>query len=92
MKVQDINNTDISIWNQYVNYYKNNNFQSALNLLNNSQLENKIVEADLFNAITADIVNLETQYNPDFKENVIKCQVSAPANIKTGEVWWQIQE
>ena len=92
MKVQDINNTDISIWNQYVNYYQNNNFQSALNLLNNSQLENKIVEADLFNAITADIVNLETQYNPDFKENVIKCQVSAPANIKKGEVWWQIQE
>ena len=91
MKVQDIQLADKELWGQFQSLCQNGNYASALTLLQNAQLSNKALTADVLNTIASYIVQIENLNDPSFKQDKIPCQTEQPMQ-NTGEVWFQVTE
>lgn len=89
MKYTDIQLTDKELWAQFQSLYKSGNYASALSLLQNTQLKNKALTADILNALTDYIVQVEQLNDSTFKTDKILCQVNQPTQ-STGQVWFEI--
>ena len=89
MKYTDIQLTDKELWAQFQSLYQTGNYASALALLQNTQLKDKALTADIFNALTDYIVQVEQLNDSSFKQNKIPCQTEQPTQ-STGEVWLQV--
>lgn len=89
MKYTDIQLTDKELWAQFQSLYKSGNYASALALLQNTQLNNKALTADILNALTDYIVQVEQLNDSTFKTDKILCQVNQPTQ-STGQVWFEI--
>lgn len=89
MKYTDIQLTDKELWTQFQSLYQSGNYASALALLQNTQLNNKALTADILNALTDYIVQVENLNDSSFKQNKIPCQTEQPTQ-STGEVWLQV--
>ena len=89
MKYTDIQLTDKELWAQFQSLYKSSNYASALSLLQNTQLKNKALTADILNALTDYIVQVEQLNDSTFKTDKILCQVNQPTQ-STGQVWFEI--
>ena len=59
MKFKDIQLTDKELWGQFQSLYKSGDYVSALAMLQNTQLKNKALTADILNALTDYIVQVE---------------------------------
>ena len=89
MNYKDIQLTDKDLWAQFQSFYQSGDYASALSLLQNTQLTNKALTADVLNAITAYLVQIENSNDPSFKQDKIPCQTEQPTQ-NTGEVWFQV--
>ena len=89
MKYTDIQLTDKELWAQFQSLYKSGDYASALAMLQNTQLNNKTLTADILNALTDYIVQVEQFNDSTFKTEKILCQVNQPTQI-TGQVWFQV--
>ena len=89
MKYTDIQLTDKELWAQFQSLYQSGNYASALSLLQNSQLKNKALTADILNALTDYIVQVEQLNDSTFKTEKILCQVNQPTQT-TGQVWLEV--
>lgn len=89
MKYTDIQLTDKELWAQFQLLYQSGNYTSAIALLQNTQLSNKALIADVFNAVTSYIVQIENLNDSSFKQDRIPCQVEQPTQ-NTGEVWFEV--
>ena len=89
MKYTDIQLTDKELWAQFQSLYQSGDYTSALALLQNTQLKNKALTADILNALTDYIVQVEILNDLTFKADKIPCQVSQPAQ-STGQVWFAV--
>lgn len=89
MKYADIQLTDKELWTQFQSLYQSGNYASAIALLQNTQLNNKALTADILNALTDYIVQVENLNDSSFKQNKIPCQTEQPTQ-STGEVWLQV--
>ena len=89
MKYTDIQLTDKELWAQFQSLYKSGDYTSALAMLQNTQLKNKALTADIFNALTDYIVQVEQLNDSTFKTDKIPCQVNQPTQ-STGQVWFEI--
>ena len=89
MKFKDIQLTDKELWAQFQSLYKSGDYTSALALLQNTQLNNKALTADILNALTDYIVQVEQLNDSTFKADKIPCQVSQPTQ-STGQVWFAV--
>ena len=89
MKYTDIQLTDKELWAQFQSLYKSGDYASALAMLQNTQLENKTLTADILNALTDYIVQVEQLNDSTFKTDKILCQVNQPTQ-STGQVWFEI--
>lgn len=89
MKYTDIQLTDKELWVQFQSLYKSGDYASALALLQNTQLNNKALTADILNALTDYIVQVEQLNDSTFKTDKILCQVNQPTQ-STGQVWFEI--
>ena len=89
MKYTDIQLTDKELWAQFQSLYQSGDYASALSLLQNTQLKNKVLTADILNALTDYIVQVEQLNDSTFKTDKIPCQVSQPTQ-STGQVWFQV--
>ena len=89
MKYTDIQLTDKELWAQFQSLYKSGDYASALSLLQNIQLKNKALTADILNALTDYIVQVEQLNDSTFKTDKILCQVNQPTQ-STGQVWFQV--
>ena len=90
MKYQDIHLADKTKWRQFVTLWQAGNVDAALNLLTDTTLADKVVNAAALNAITSQIVQLEENNDPTFKADVIKVSPTPPTGIKQGEVYFEI--
>ena len=90
MKYEDIHLADKTKWRQFVELWQAGNVDAALNLLTNASLSGKVVNAAALNAITSQIVQLEENNDPTFKDDVIKVSPTPPTGIKQGEVYFEI--
>ena len=89
MKYTDIQLTDKELWTQFQSLYKSGDYASALAILQNTQLNNKALTADILNALTDYIVQVEQLNDSTFKTDKILCQVNRPAQ-SIGQVWFEI--
>lgn len=89
MKYTDIQLTDKELWTQFQSLYKSGDYASALAILQNTQLNNKALTADILNALTDYIVQVEQLNDSTFKTDKILCQVNQPAQT-TGQVWFEV--
>ena len=89
MKYTDIQLTDKELWAQFQSLYQSGDYASALTLLQNSQLSSKGLVADVLNAITDYLVQVENLNDPDFKADKVVVQSSQPVQA-TGYLWFQV--
>ena len=89
MKYTDIQLTDKELWAQFQSLYKSGDYTSALAMLQNTQLKNKALTADILNALTDYIVQVEQLNDLTFKADKIPCQINRPTQ-STGQVWFEI--
>ena len=89
MKYEDIHLADRAKWRQFVTLWQAGNVDAALNLLTNASLSGKVVNAAALNAITSQIVSLEENDDPTFKDDIIKVSPTPPTGIKQGEVYFE---
>ena len=89
MRYTDIQLTDKELWAQFQSLYQSGDYTSALSLLQNSQLSGKGLVADVLNAITDYLVQVENLNDPDFKADKVVVQSSQPVQA-TGYLWFQV--
>ena len=89
MKYTDIQLTDKELWAQFQSLYQSGDYASALAMLQNTQLKNKVLTDDILNALTDYIVQVEQLNDSTFKTVKILCQVNQPTQ-STGQVWFEI--
>ena len=89
MKFTDIQLTDKELWAQFQSLYQSGDYASALSLLQNAQLTNKGLTADVLNAITAHLVQVENLNDSTFKADRPPVQANQPTQT-TGQLWFQV--
>ena len=89
MKYTDIQLTDKELWAQFQSLYKSGDYASALAMLQSTQLKNKASTANILNALTDYIVQVEQLNDLTFKTDKILCQVNQPTQ-STGQVWFEV--
>ena len=89
MNCKDIQLTDKELWAQFQSLYQSGDYASALSLLQNSQLSGKSLIADVLNATTDYLVQVENLNDPDFKADRAVVQSSQPVQF-TGHLWFQV--
>lgn len=89
MNYKDIQLTDKELWAQFQSLYQSGDYASALTLLQNTQLNNKALTADVLNAITAYLTQIENLNDPNFKTDRPPVQANQPTQT-TGKLWFQV--
>ena len=89
MKYQDIHLADKAKWRPFVTLWQAGNVDAALNLLADTGLSGKVVNAAALNVITSQIVSLEENNDANFKQDIIKVSPTPPVGIKQGEVYFE---
>ena len=89
MKFKDIQLTDKELWGQFQSLCQSGDYTSALAMLQNTQLKNKALTADILNALTDYIVQVEQLNDSSFKADKIPCQVNQPTQ-STRQVWFAV--
>ena len=89
MKFKDIQLTDKELWGKFQSLCQSGDYASALAMLQNTQLKNKALTADILNALTDYIVQVEQLNDSSFKADKIPCQVNRPTQT-TGQVWFEV--
>ena len=89
MKYEDIHLADRAKWRQFVELWQAGNVDAALNLLTDTSLGGKVVNAAALNAITSQIVSLEENDDASFKQDIIKVSPTPPTGIKQGQVYFE---
>lgn len=87
MIASDLQLADKQLWQQFKELYDSGNYSGALAVLENSQFDKKILGAELLNDLTAKIVQAEKMDRPDFYQDRIPVQDTAPT-LKQGQVWF----
>lgn len=90
MTYEDIHLADKTKWRQFVELWQGGNVDAALALLGDASLSGKVVNAATLNAITSQIITLEENDDPTFKADIIKVSQTPPADIKQGQVYFEI--
>lgn len=90
MFAQDIQLTDKELWQQFQTAFASGNYSGALDILKNPQLKDKALTAEVLNALTAYVVQIEETSDPNFKADRIPCQVSQPTGQSIGQVWFEV--
>ena len=86
MKFSDIQLSDKELWGQFQTAYQQGDFATALSMLNNTQLNNKALTADILNALTDYIVQVEQYNDPDYANDRIRIERQIPTDLTSGEV------
>ena len=90
MRFQDIQLKDKELWGQFQTMCQAGNYASALVLLQNTQLSGKGLTAEILNALTDYIVQIQNTSDPSFKQDRIPCQAEQPTQQGINEIWFEI--
>ena len=89
MNYKDIQLTDKELWAQFQSLYQSGDYASALAFLQNTQLNNKALTAEILNALTDYIVQVEQLNDPNFKADKIQLSKKPPAGMTSGQVYFR---
>lgn len=86
MKYQDIHTTDSALWKQYQDHMAKGEYDAAKTILAQTQLDNKRIDASLFNDITTELTRLQNQgKDSTWSKNTMKITNFKPSGLKEGE-------
>ena len=90
IRYQDIQISDVSLRNQFVQYWMNGNYQQAFNIINNNpQLDSKAFVAEIINLITQSLLAIEQKYYTNVEDFLVvelnKYQTTINNFIKRGD-------
>lgn len=89
MRFQDIQLKDKELWGQFQAMCQAGDYDSALAFLQNTQLNNKALTAEILNALTDYIVQVEQLNDPNFKADKIQLSKRPPAGMTSGQVYFR---
>ena len=88
MKYQDMHTTYSALWKQYQDHMAKGEYDAAKAILVQAQLDNKRIDASVFNTITTELTRLQNQgKDSTWSKNVMYVGESAPSSITQGECW-----
>ena len=86
MKYQDIHTTDSTLWKQYQDHMAKGEYDAAKAILAQTQLDNKRIDASLFNDITTELTRLQNQgKDSTWSKNTMEITNFKPSGLKAGE-------
>ena len=90
MKYQDIHLSDKDTYMQLKSQFASGQYQAAETLLQNASLDNKVLNAEVINEITEDLLRVQQLGAITVEKTVIPTSEEEPLNPTQGEVWFQI--
>lgn len=87
--IQEIHLSDETLRESFIEHWKNNEYSDCISILENLQLTNKKLVADIFNDITTYIINLENNSDDSFKADRIIVSSNVPTGLSSGSVWFE---
>ena len=90
MKYQDIHLADKELFDRFKQLMNNGSYSDALKLMESAQLKTKRIAEDSINELMRQVEALEQQQDPSFKQDKIKLVKTPPADMKVGEVYFNI--
>ncbi len=88
MKFSDIQLTDKELWERYKQLWTSGDYATALELLNNGQLDKKAEIAKGLNELTAHIVEVEKLNDPSYANDRIRIERQVPKDLEVGQVYF----
>lgn len=92
MKYQDLHLSDVDLNTRFKQYMSAGQYEAALAILQNDQLTDKTVVAELFNYVTNRLVEVQSTSDPTFKQDKIKVATEPPAGMTSGQVYFKLKE
>lgn len=87
--IEELHLSDKTLRNNYIQNWESGDYSSCISILQNEQLTNKKLIAEVLNNITSDIVDLENNSDPSFKADKIIVSSAIPTGLSSGEVWFE---
>lgn len=95
----DLNLEQKSLREDYVGFWKDDDFESAYDIIESGEVDSIAAQASVFNHFTQttgeewNLIDLQTQAldnYEEFKADRIKVSATAPIGLTTGQVYFQI--
>ena len=90
MNYQDIHLEDKELWNQLQTAWEQGDYATALNVLKNANLTDKQLNAATINALTTELLRLQSQADTGFKQDKIVVSSEPPADLADGKVYFRL--
>lgn len=90
MNYQDIHLEDKALWNQLQTAWEQGDYTAALNVLKNASLTDKQLNAAVVNALTTELLRLQSQVDTGFKQDKIVVSSEPPAGLAEGKVYFRL--
>lgn len=90
MNYQDIHLEDKALWNQLQTAWEQDDYGTALNVLKNASLSDKQMNAAVINALTTELLRLQSQSDTGFKADKIVVSAEPPADLADGGVYFRL--
>ena len=90
MNYQDIHLEDKTLWNQLQTAWEQGDYTAALNVLKNASLTDKQLNAAAINAMTTELLRLQSQADTGFKQDKIVVSPEPPADLADGGVYFRL--
>ena len=87
---QDIHLEDKDLWNQLQTAWEQGDYTTALNVLKNTNLTDKQLNAATINALTTELLRLQSQADTGFKQDKIVVSSEPPADLADGKVYFRL--
>ncbi len=90
MNYQDIHLEDKALWNQLQTAWEQGDYTAALNVLKNASLTDKQLNAAAINALTTELLRLQSQADTGFKQDKIVVSADPPSDLADGKVYFRL--
>lgn len=90
MNYQDIHLEDEALWGQLQTAWEQDDYAAALNVLKNSSLSDKQLNAAVINALTTELLRLQSQADTGFKQDKIVVSTEPPVDLADGGVYFRL--
>lgn len=87
---QDIHLEDKALWNQLQTAWEQGDYTAALNVLKNASLADKQLNAAAINALTTELLRLQSQADTGFKQDRIVVSAEPPADLADGKIYFRL--
>lgn len=87
---QDIHLADKELWNQLQTAWEQGDYTAALNVLKNASLTDKQLNAAAINALTTELLRLQSQADTSFKQDKIVVSADPPSDLADGKVYFRL--